>query len=234
MGAIYNGHFYALFASVVLFLVCLAMIAITLSFMQLVGSYSWTDIVLIIGLIFLAIICLVCIVIATKRVVHTIQRRNVPRTEGSSVQEEPDIIKRLIYYASGDAAFAERVFADLQSRRIPCILVQSGTLGEEEKHPLIFMRGYDQLLLVLSGQTRSNAWTERLVNTALRLEMLRGRTALFLLNVEATTGKDTGIWSTTRFRSHKREDFTGWKDPELYEQALYRLVADLREAMAVS
>lgn len=230
---IYSSPFYALFGSVVLFLECLTMIAIALSFIQLVGNYGWTNIALLLGLILLALLCLVGIVIATKMAVRRIRRRDIARTEDSNGSEEPHIIRRLIYYASENAVFAEWVSADLQSRGISCTLIQIGSLGEEEKHPLIFLRGYDQLLLVFSQQARSNAWNERLVDTALRLEILRGRATLFLLDMEESAGIDTGVWSTTRFRSHKREDFIGWKDPSLYRQSLDRLIADLRGTTSI-
>lgn len=225
---ILDNPFYALFASVVLFLVCLVAIAILWSFMQLVENYGWINFALLIGLILLALLCLVCIAIATKKVVRRIGRSNIPRAEDSNIREDSPIARCLIYYASEDAAFAEQVYADLRSRGISCILVQSGTLGEEEKHPLIFLRGYDQMLLVLSEQSRSNIWIEQLVDTALRLEILQGRPMLFLLDVEESTGINREVWSTTRFRSHKREDFIGWEDPSLYGRGLERLITDLK------
>jgi hypothetical protein len=221
----FTGPFYLLIASITLSLTTTLSLLPYIQWQVSVGRYDWIDISLV---IIIDAVCLIGLIVAVDMILHTIHQRFSSRTDSLSLVTDRDTTKRLIYFAAEDAVFTERIYADLQRSGISCTPVQNGSVGEEEKRPLIFLRGYDQLLLVFSQQARSNAWIEQLVNTALRLEILRGRKTLFLLDVDEPAEIDAGVWSTTRYRSHKRENFIGWENPLLYRQALDRLIDDLR------
>jgi len=221
--AIGNSSLFGLVGCVILFLGATDFLWTYIQWRAEVGHDSWTDMILIVLGILIDIGLFVGIVITVGMMLHR------PRQDKVAEKE----IRRILIYKPEDVTFAQRLHRDLQERGY------SSTLGEEnlmqqavQKHPLIFIHDdeYHQVLLVLSPQSRADAWMSQLVKTTLRLEGLKSRTILFLLAVEPVSAPAEGVWSSPKFCKHVVQDFTRWQDEQQYQHALEQLITDLEIA----
>jgi TIR domain len=134
-----------------------------------------------------------------------------------------------ISYSSKDQAFAERLYADLQSNGIRCRYaphhLRPGTViirGIDEA-----IRTYDKLLLILSKASIESRWVEHEVNRALYKEMERKQDMLFPIRVDNAVLESPVGWAAD-LRHRHIGDFTHWKHHDDYQQAFTRLLRDLK------
>ena len=157
-----------------------------------------------------------------------------------------DVIGRLkiayhscfISYSTKDQAFADRLYADLQSRGVRCWFAPHDLQGGRKIHEQIdeAIRVYDKLLLILSDASMNSPWVKTEIANARARETQQQRQVLFpitLLPFEQIKSwklfdADAGIDSAREIREYFVPDFSNWKDHDSYSAAFERLVRDLK------
>jgi uncharacterized protein YjbI with pentapeptide repeats len=143
-----------------------------------------------------------------------------------------------ISYSTKDQAFAERLHADLQAKRVRCWFAPVDVRGGRKLHEQIeqAIRHYDKLLLVLSEHSMSSEWVKTEIYHARQDEIRTQRRKLFPISLvdfptiqswtafDADTGKDMG----REVREYFVPDFSNWKNHDAYKVAFDRLLRDLR------
>jgi len=136
-----------------------------------------------------------------------------------------------ISYSTKDKTFAERLYADLQSRGVRCWLAEKDlAVGAKIRVALDdAIREHEKVLLLLSRNSVASAWVEKEVETALEHERSEGRTVLLPVMLDDAVMKEESGWAADLRRSRKIGEFKGWKTKARYESALEHLVQELRK-----
>ncbi len=135
-----------------------------------------------------------------------------------------------ISYSSKDQAFAERLYADLQSKGIRCWYDREDLKIGDKIRPRIdeSIHLHDKLLLVLSEHSVASQWVEQEVETALAKERKEQRTVLFPIRLDNAVMEIEGGWPALIRNTRHIGDFTRWKDHDAYQKGLERLLHDLK------
>jgi hypothetical protein len=135
-----------------------------------------------------------------------------------------------ISYSSGDQAFAERLYADLQSNGVRCWFAPEDLKWGEKIRKGIdeAIRFYDKLLLVLSTHSVASQWVEQEVATALAKERIENRTVLFPIRLDNTIMEVKSDWPFLIRNTRNIGDFCRWKNPDDYQKSFKRLLRDLK------
>ncbi len=135
-----------------------------------------------------------------------------------------------ISYSSKDKAFAERLYADLQSNNVRCWFAPKDMkIGDEIRTRIDeSIRMYDKLLLVLSEHSVESAWVKKEVETAYEKESKQNRFALFPVRLDDAVMQTSQAWAADIRRMRHISDFTCWKDNDAYQKAFNRLLHDLK------
>lgn len=135
-----------------------------------------------------------------------------------------------ISYSSKDHAFAERLHADLQSKKVRCWFAPEDLkIGDKFRVRIDeVIRVYDKLLLVLSENSVGSDWVEKEVETALERERQQKRTMLFPIRLDDAVMKIETGWPADVRRTRHIGDFTNWKNHDAYQKAFNRLMRDLK------
>lgn len=135
-----------------------------------------------------------------------------------------------ISYSSKDQAFAERLYADLQSRGVRCWFAPEDLKIGDHYHQRIdeSIHLCDKLVLVLSEQALQSAWVEREVVAAREKEDREQRPVLFPLRLDDAVLHTTKAWAADVRRRWHIGDFTQKEHQDTYQQALERLLRDLK------
>lgn len=135
-----------------------------------------------------------------------------------------------ISYSSQDQAFAERLYADLQSTGVRCWFAPEDIkIGDKIRHRIDeSIRLYDKLLLVLSEHSVRSQWVEKEVETAFEKERQHKQEVLFPIRIDESVMQTTEAWAADIRRTRHIGDFTRWKQHDDYQQALERLLRDLK------
>jgi len=162
-----------------------------------------------------------------------LQGAGVPETfithAHSLVIQPIDYYSCFISYSSRDQDFAERLYADLQSRGVRIWFAPEDLkIGEKFWHRIDeSIRIYDKLLVVLSEHSVQSDWVEREVMAALEKEK-QGKTVLFPISLDDAVKDCTAPWAADIRRSRNIGDFRRWKDHDNYQKAFGRLLRDLK------
>jgi hypothetical protein len=141
-----------------------------------------------------------------------------------------------ISYSSKDQAFAERLHADLQSKKVRCWFAPED-LKTGDKFRLKIdevIRIYDKLLLVLSKNSVGSEWVEKEVESAMERERQQKRPMLFPIRLDDAVMKVETGWPADVRRTRHIGDFQNWKDHDLYQKAFNRLMRDLKADEKIS
>ena len=136
-----------------------------------------------------------------------------------------------ISYSSKDQVFAERLYADLQSKGVHCWFApEDMKTGEKIRHRIDeSIRLYDKLLVVLSKHSIGSHWVEHEVEMALAKEQKVKRTVLFPIRLDtAIMDMEQDGWPSEVRHTRHITDFTHWKQHDDYQKALTRLLRDLQ------
>jgi uncharacterized protein YjbI with pentapeptide repeats len=143
-----------------------------------------------------------------------------------------------ISYSTKDQDFADRLYSDLQNKGVRCWFAPHHVEGGKKLHEQIdaAIRVYDRLLLVLSEHSMNSEWVRTEIAKARKRELREGRRMLFpvrLVNFETLRGwecfdADTGKDSAREIREYFIPDFSQWTSHGPYQQALARLLRDLK------
>jgi hypothetical protein len=143
-----------------------------------------------------------------------------------------------ISYSRQDRDVAERIHSDLQSNGVRCWFAPKHIRGGEKLYDQIdeAIQVHDRLLLILSEHSMNSEWVRSEIARARQKEVFQRRRVLFPISVvpfstlrewtcfDADTGKDTA----REIREYFVPDFSNWRDPNQYRNALARLLSDLQ------
>lgn len=140
-----------------------------------------------------------------------------------------------ISYSSKDQEFAERLYADLQAKRVRVWYAPHDMPIGARIRPTIdeSIRVFDKLLLVLSETSVNSQWVEQEVETALNKEReSTGKTVLFPIRIDdAVMGSKAG-WPMLIKNSRNIGDFHNWEEHASYTKAFERLLRDLKATVS--
>ena len=135
-----------------------------------------------------------------------------------------------ISYSSKDQEFAERLYADLQSKNVRCWYAPEDLkIGDKFRTRIDeSIRVHDKLLLVLSEHSVISPWVEKEVETALEKEHQQRKLVLFPVKLDETVMQTSQAWAADIRRMRHIGDFTRWKEHDAYQRGLQRLLRDLK------
>ena len=143
-----------------------------------------------------------------------------------------------ISYSHTNKAFAKKLWSDLQESGISCGYAPEDMKGGRKVHEQIgdAIGRQDKLLLVLSEDSMNSDWIAYEIKKARKREKAEGRQILFpvrLVDWEAVKRwelfhADTVTDLAEEVRQYFIPDFSDWDNPEEYQKAFDRLLADLK------
>ncbi|MFZ0725589.1 MAG: toll/interleukin-1 receptor domain-containing protein [Desulfobacterales bacterium] len=135
-----------------------------------------------------------------------------------------------ISYSSKDQDFAERLYSDLQNKRVRCWFApEDMKIGDKIRDRIDqSISIHDKLLLILSEHSINSEWVEDEVEAAYEQERNRGKTVLFPIRLDSAVEDTDKAWASKLRRSRHIGDFTKWKDHDAYQKAFDRLMRDLK------
>jgi hypothetical protein len=138
--------------------------------------------------------------------------------------------KCFISYSSKDQKFADRLYADLQTKGVRCWLASEDLrIGERIRRGIDeAIRLHDKLLLVLSRHSIASDWVQQEVETALARERKEKRSILFPIRLDDAVMKIDTDWPALVKNTRNIGDFRKWKNHVLYSKAFDRLLWDLK------
>ena len=139
-----------------------------------------------------------------------------------------------ISYSSKDQEFAERLYADLQSKGVRCWYAPHDLpVGAETRTDIDqAIRLHDKVLLILSENSIHSEWVKKEVETAFEHERRQKRLVLFPVRIDDSFKRTRKAWASDIRRMRNVGDFCGWKDHDTYQQAFERLMRDLKAKKA--
>ena len=148
----------------------------------------------------------------------------------ATVDENREYFSCFISYSHKDEAFAERLYADLQDKGVPCWYAPEDLRIGDKIRPRIdeSIRQFDKLLLVLSEHSIDSLWVEHEVEAAFEKEMKHNTIMLFPIRLDHTVLDTEQAWAAEIRRTRHIGDFSRWKDHDAYQQAFERLLRDLK------
>jgi hypothetical protein len=141
-----------------------------------------------------------------------------------------DYYSCFISYSSKDQDFADRLYADLQSKGVRCWFAPHDMRIGDRIRPRIdeSIRLYDKLLLILSYNSVASHWVEHELETALGKELEGKPNVLFPIRLDEMVMQSRTGWASHIRLTRHIGDFTNWKNHDDYQQAFNRLLRDLK------
>lgn len=143
-----------------------------------------------------------------------------------------------ISYSTKDQEFADQLYADLQANGVRCWFAPHDVRAGEKLHEQIdrAIRLHEKLLLILSPYSMNSEWVKTEITKGRKREARERMQVLFPIRLcsyetlrdwecfDADAGKD----SAREIREYFIPDFSTWKDAASYQEALRRLLRDLK------
>ena len=135
-----------------------------------------------------------------------------------------------ISHSTEDKPFAKRLYSDLQNKNVRCWYAPEDLkIGDKFQDKIEdSIRLHDKLLIVLSEPSVNSAWVEREVQAAREREDRSGKPVLFPIRLDDAVMNASKAWAADLRRTRHIGDFTHWKEHDSYQQALDRLLRDLK------
>ncbi len=135
-----------------------------------------------------------------------------------------------ISYSSKNQDFAERLYADLQSKGVRCWFApEDMKTGDKIRHRIdTSIRMYDKLLLILSEASVESQWVEHEVETAIGKEIEGRANVLFPVRLDDAVMQSKVGWASHIKLTRHITDFSQWKHHDAYQKSLDRLLRDLK------
>jgi TIR domain len=137
----------------------------------------------------------------------------------------------VLSYATEDQAFAEKLYADLQSKGVSCWFAPHDLKTGDKLRTQIYeaIQKQDRLLLILSERAVKSDWVEREVELAFERERQLSETlVLFPVRLDDAVMQTNTAWAGDIRRIRFIGDFRQWQDNAVYQRALQRLLRDLQ------
>lgn len=137
-----------------------------------------------------------------------------------------------ISYSSHDEPLAQRLRADLRDKEVRCWFAPEDLkIGDEFRSVIdASIQRHDRLLLILSEYSVQSRWVQKEVETAFEKEHKENRIVLFPIRIDEAVMQSEVGWAADIRRQRHIGDFRQWKDHDAYQQALSRLLRDLKAA----
>ncbi len=137
-----------------------------------------------------------------------------------------------ISYSHEDEPFAQRRYADLQSKGVCCWYApENMKIGAKIRSTIDqSIQKHDKLLVILSQYSVQSDWVEDEVETAIEEERKREKAILFPILLDATVMDTDQSWAAKLRRTRHIGNFSQWKNRHVYQNALERLLRDLKVA----
>ena len=141
-----------------------------------------------------------------------------------------------ISYSSKDQVFADRLYADLQSKGVRCWFATQDMATGDRIRPTIdrAIRMREKVLVILSVNSMESDWVEDEVDAALEEEKNRDTNVLFPIRLDETVMNTEEAWAAKIRRQRHIGDFRGWKEHDSYTKAFDRLLRDLKAPKATT
>lgn len=158
------------------------------------------------------------------------QAAPTPQTGSSSA---PLYHSCFISYAHEDEQLARRLHTDLQSQGVQCWFAPHNMkIGARIRQTIDqAISQQDKLLLLLSQSSINSSWVEDEVEAALEKERLQQKPGgmLFPIRLDESVMKTNQAWAASLRRLRHIGNFCQWQDEAAYQQALQRLLRDLKD-----
>ena len=137
-----------------------------------------------------------------------------------------------ISYSDKDRPFAERLYNDLQSKKVRCWYAPHSLKIGDRLRPMIdqAIHAHDKLLLVLSQHSTTSQWVEFEVERALTRERKEQRDIIFPIRIDQTIMSENTAWANHLKDTRHIGDFEQWEDEQQYQTAFTRLLSDLEKS----
>jgi len=147
----------------------------------------------------------------------------------SLVQRPIEYYTCFLSYSSQDQDFAQRLFADLQSKGIRCWFAPEDMRIGDKITPRIdeAIRLSDKLIVVLSEHSVKSAWVAMEVEMALEKEQRLKRSVLFPIRLDNDILLTPHAWAADLRRARHIGDFEHWRESEAYKKSFHRLLGAL-------
>ncbi|MGH2510370.1 MAG: toll/interleukin-1 receptor domain-containing protein, partial [Ktedonobacteraceae bacterium] len=144
--------------------------------------------------------------------------------------EEPEYASVFISYSADDEDFAQRLHTDLQKHGVNCWFAPHDMRIGDKKRTRVdeFILAQKKLLLILSQSSVKSTWVEKEVETAFDKEEENHSLVLFLIMLDRVILQEKAGWAADIRRQRHIGDFTRWPENAAYQQALERLLRDLK------
>lgn len=148
-----------------------------------------------------------------------------------SQQETPQYSSCFISYSSKDQEFADRLYADLQSKGVRCWFAPKDiSIGAKFRDAIDEgIREREKVLLIFSEHAVSSSWVEKEVETAFEEEQRRRSLLLFPISLDCAVMNASASWAADIRRVRQIGDFSGWKNHNCYTEVFNRLLRDLQK-----
>ncbi|HVB22591.1 MAG TPA: pentapeptide repeat-containing protein [Ktedonobacteraceae bacterium] len=135
-----------------------------------------------------------------------------------------------ISYSSQDEAFVKRLYDDLQNNNVRCWFAPHDMrIGDEIRSRIDeSIRIHDKLLLVLSQHSIESTWVKKEVETAFEKEQQQNKLVLFPVKLDDTVMQTKQAWAADIRRMRHIGDFQRWKEYDIYQKSLERLLRALK------
>lgn len=135
-----------------------------------------------------------------------------------------------ISYSTRDQDFADRLHADLEDKGVRCWFAPEDLkIGDPFRQRIDeAIRLYDKLFLILSEHSVQSDWVREEVESCLEREHREKRLLLFPIRLEDVVMETDRAWAASIRRQRHIGDFRRWKDHDVQQKALDRLLRDLK------
>jgi transcriptional regulator with XRE-family HTH domain len=132
-------------------------------------------------------------------------------------------------YSGKDEDFARKLHDDLRERGIRCWFASVDLIIGDKFVSRIdeSVKLSDKFIVILSENSISSSWVGREVEVALEKESQQKRDVLYPIRLDNAALMASNAWIADLRRTRHIGDFTKWREPEAYQQALRRLLRDL-------
>jgi uncharacterized protein YjbI with pentapeptide repeats len=147
----------------------------------------------------------------------------------SFLQDPIQFYSCFISYSTKDHEFAERLYADLQTKGLRCWFAPEDLkIGDRFRQRINeSIRLHDKLLLILSEESIASSWVEEEVEAALEREKKENRLVLCPITIDGTVWDSDRAWAASLRRIRHIGDFRNWKNYDAYTKSFGRLLRDL-------
>jgi uncharacterized protein YjbI with pentapeptide repeats len=148
----------------------------------------------------------------------------------SLVVEPIEYYSCFISYSTRDQKFAGLLHSQLRGKGARVWLATEDLkIGDRFRAKIDeAIRLYDKLLLVLSENSVKSQWVEAEVEAAFEKEQKQKRTVLFPIRLDDAVMDTEEAWAADIRRTRHIGDFRNWKDHDEFQNALERLLRDLK------